>query len=49
MSERAPERRPASPERWEPRRELEQMTEGVLTVRVPKSQRDERRQIEIKG
>ena len=29
MSERAPETRPASPERWEPRRELEQMTDRM--------------------
>jgi HSP20 family protein len=29
MSQRAPERRSASPGRWEPRRELEQMTERM--------------------
>jgi hypothetical protein len=72
MSQTLPERRSgATPERWEPLGELEQLTErmrrmleqtfsgfgcieakltdGVLEVRTPKAEREERHRIEIKS
>ena len=57
MSQSLPERRPRlAPDRWEPFSEFEQMAEleanlndGVLTVRIPKAEREQRRKIEVKA
>jgi HSP20 family molecular chaperone IbpA len=60
MPQALPERRSTTePQRWEPLSELEvdvdsskieaSLEQGVLTVRVPKSERAQRQKIEIKS